>query len=86
MRQRETHWLSALDPEAFRRFHGHGTWAGVGLGFLILAVMAYFEASVRWMIVVLFIFGALSLNQTIKDAAIWIEARVEQARTSSEVA
>ena len=56
--------------------------AGVVLGFLILAVMAYFEASVRWMIVALFVFGALSLNQTIKDAAIWIEARVEQARTT----
>jgi len=58
------------------------TWnvAGIGLGFVILALMAHFEASVRWMIVTLFVFGALSLNQTIKDAAIWIEARVEEVR------
>jgi multisubunit Na+/H+ antiporter MnhG subunit len=83
MRQRETHWLGILDPEAFRRFHGHGTCAGPGLGFVILAVMAYYEAPLRWTIVTSFVFVILALSQLIKDAAIWIEARVEQARTSS---
>jgi hypothetical protein len=83
MKQRETHWLGILDPEAFRRLHGAGTWASVGLGFVILALMAHYEASIRWMIVSSFVFGVLALSELIKDAAIWIEARVEGARTLS---
>jgi hypothetical protein len=45
--------------------------------------MAYYEAPLRWMIVTSFVFVVLALSQLIKDAAIWIEARVEQARSSS---
>jgi hypothetical protein len=82
MKRRETHWLGALDPEAFRRLHGAGSWAGIGLGFGVLALMAYYEAPIRWMIVTSFVFVVLALSEMIKDAAIWIEARVEEARSS----
>lgn len=68
MRQRETHWLGILDPEAFRRLHGTGTWTGIGLGFVILAVMAHYEASVQWMIVTSFVYVVLVLSQLMYPA------------------
>jgi hypothetical protein len=40
MMKGEVHWLGILEPEAFRRFHGTGMWAGTGLGLVILALMA----------------------------------------------
>ena len=82
--RRETHWLGVLEPEEFQRFHGHGTWTGVGVGFVMLALMAHYEASIRWMTATAFIFGMLALSELVKDAAIWIEARLEaKARAPS---
>jgi hypothetical protein len=79
-------WLSEVDRIGPRKF-GHlsrtGAFGFVGMDTAILAAMAYFDAPLRWMIVVAFAFGGLLTTGCVREAAMWIEARLSSAHRST---
>jgi hypothetical protein len=67
--------LEQANPQQYRRNSRIATLAFVHLEFGILAAMAYYDVSVRWMIAVAFLLGALLVTGTLREATYWLAVR-----------
>jgi hypothetical protein len=67
--------LERAGPLEFRHYDRIASLALIAVDFAILAAMAHYGASVRWMIAVAFVLGALLTTGAVREAAYWLAMR-----------